>query len=125
MRLSRTWAGRVLATFPSAAPSAAHCGRPLVSPGPSPGVTVLNKVIRERRLEVGAYPDPYSFVAVIRFVLALPRFGFSPIGHQSNGLDLVTAVEMYRDGVQSDNPVYLKRRERIIEDMRKAGVPEG
>ena len=26
---------------------------------------------------------------------------------------------------QSDNPVFLKGRERIIEDMRKAGVPEG
>ena len=26
---------------------------------------------------------------------------------------------------ESDNPVFLKRRERIIEDMRKAGVPEG
>ena len=31
----------------------------------------------------------------------------------------------YRDGAQSDNPVFLKGRERIIEDMRKAGVPEG
>ena len=31
----------------------------------------------------------------------------------------------YRAGVQSDNPTYLAQRERIIEGMRKAGVPEG
>ena len=34
-------------------------------------------------------------------------------------------IRRYRPGAQSDNPVFLKRRERIIEDMRKAGVPEG
>jgi len=34
-------------------------------------------------------------------------------------------LRRYRDGAQSDNPVFLKGRERIIEDMRKAGAPEG
>jgi adenylate cyclase len=34
-------------------------------------------------------------------------------------------IRRYRTGAQSDNPVFLKRRERIIEDLRKAGVPEG
>jgi TolB-like protein/Flp pilus assembly protein TadD len=34
-------------------------------------------------------------------------------------------LRRYRDGAQSDNPVFLKGRERIIEDMRKAEVPEG
>ena len=34
-------------------------------------------------------------------------------------------LRRYRDGAQSDNPVFLKGRERIIEEMRKAGVPEG
>jgi TolB-like protein/class 3 adenylate cyclase/cytochrome c-type biogenesis protein CcmH/NrfG len=29
-----------------------------------------------------------------------------------------------RAGAQSDNPVYLKRREQLIEAMRKAGIPE-
>jgi TolB-like protein/class 3 adenylate cyclase/Tfp pilus assembly protein PilF len=33
-------------------------------------------------------------------------------------------LRRYRAGAQSDNPVFLKGRERIIEDMRKAGVPE-
>ena len=34
-------------------------------------------------------------------------------------------LRRYRAATQSDNPVFLKGRERIIEDMRKAGVPEG
>ena len=34
-------------------------------------------------------------------------------------------LRRYREAAQSDNPVFLKGRERIIEDMRKAGVPEG
>ena len=34
-------------------------------------------------------------------------------------------IRRYREGAQSDNPDFLKRRERIIEDLRKAGVPEG
>jgi TolB-like protein len=34
-------------------------------------------------------------------------------------------LRRYRDAAQSDNPVFLKGRARIIEDMRKAGVPEG
>ena len=33
-------------------------------------------------------------------------------------------LRRYRAGAQSDNPVFLKGRERIIEDMRKAGAPE-
>ena len=34
-------------------------------------------------------------------------------------------IRRYRDGVISDNPRYLQQRERIIEGMRLAGVPEG
>jgi len=34
-------------------------------------------------------------------------------------------IRRYRAATQSDNPVFLKGHERIIEDMRKAGVPEG
>jgi TolB-like protein/class 3 adenylate cyclase len=33
-------------------------------------------------------------------------------------------ISRYRVGAQSDNPTFLKRREQIIEAMRKAGVPE-
>jgi tetratricopeptide (TPR) repeat protein len=34
-------------------------------------------------------------------------------------------IARYRAGVQTDSPTYLAQRERIIEGMRKAGVPEG
>jgi TolB-like protein len=34
-------------------------------------------------------------------------------------------IRRYRAGAQSDNPDFLKRREWMIENMRKAGVPEG
>ena len=40
-------------------------------------------------------------------------------------LNLGFTIRRYRAGAQSDNPLFLKRRERIIEDIRKAGVPEG
>ena len=33
-------------------------------------------------------------------------------------------IRRYRAGAQSDNPLFLKRREPIIEGIRKAGVPE-
>jgi tetratricopeptide (TPR) repeat protein len=33
-------------------------------------------------------------------------------------------IRRYREGARSDNPAFLKRREQIIEAMRKAGVPE-
>jgi hypothetical protein len=34
-------------------------------------------------------------------------------------------IARYRAGVQTDNPTYHAQRERIIEGLRKAGVPEG
>jgi TolB-like protein/Tfp pilus assembly protein PilF len=34
------------------------------------------------------------------------------------------SIERFRAGAESDNPTYLAQRERIIEGMRKAGVPE-
>jgi adenylate cyclase len=34
-------------------------------------------------------------------------------------------LRRYRAGAQSDNPIYLTRREQLIEAMRKAGAPEG
>jgi tetratricopeptide (TPR) repeat protein len=40
-------------------------------------------------------------------------------------LDPNFTLRRYRDAVPSDNPNYLKRREQLIEDMRKAGAPEG
>ena len=34
-------------------------------------------------------------------------------------------LRLYRAGAQSDNRLFLKQRERIIEALRAAGVPEG
>jgi tetratricopeptide (TPR) repeat protein len=34
-------------------------------------------------------------------------------------------IHRFRDGAQSDNPIYLAARERFYEGMRSAGVPEG
>jgi TolB-like protein/class 3 adenylate cyclase len=39
-------------------------------------------------------------------------------------LDPKFTIQRYRVGAQSDNSVFLSQRERVIEGMRKAGVPE-
>src|SRR5271170_4211474 len=39
-------------------------------------------------------------------------------------LDPKFSIRRFRAGASSDNPVYLKQRERIIEGLRKAGIPE-
>ena len=40
-------------------------------------------------------------------------------------IDPTFTIAHFRAGAFSDNPVYLAGRERLIEGMRKAGVPEG
>ncbi len=40
-------------------------------------------------------------------------------------LDPKFTIRRFRDGTSSDNPTYIAQRERIIEGMRKAGLPEG
>jgi tetratricopeptide (TPR) repeat protein len=40
-------------------------------------------------------------------------------------LDPDFTIRRFRVGAQSDNPVFLKQRERIIEAMQRAGIPEG
>jgi tetratricopeptide (TPR) repeat protein len=39
-------------------------------------------------------------------------------------LDPTFTIRRFRLGAESDNPVFLKQRERLIDGMRKAGVPE-
>jgi TolB-like protein/class 3 adenylate cyclase len=43
------------------------------------------------------------------------------------GLAIVPSftIRRFRDGAQSDNPIYLAARERLYEGMRLAGIPEG
>ena len=33
-------------------------------------------------------------------------------------------MRRFRAGALSDNPIYLAQRERVVEGLRKAGVPE-
>jgi multiple sugar transport system ATP-binding protein len=40
-------------------------------------------------------------------------------------LDPQFTIRRFRAGAQSDNPTFLKQRERIIQAMQKAGIPEG
>ncbi len=40
-------------------------------------------------------------------------------------LDPSFTIRRFRDGASSDDPTYLAKRERIVEGMRMAGVPEG
>jgi tetratricopeptide (TPR) repeat protein len=39
-------------------------------------------------------------------------------------LDPSFTVHRFRDGAESDDPVFLKQRERLIDGLRKAGLPE-
>jgi TolB-like protein/Tfp pilus assembly protein PilF len=43
----------------------------------------------------------------------------------AHALNPYLTIRRFRDGAYSDNPVFLSQRERLIEAMRKAGVPEG
>jgi hypothetical protein len=39
-------------------------------------------------------------------------------------LDPKFTIQRLRAGALSDNPIYLKQRERIIEGLRKVGIPD-
>jgi adenylate cyclase len=70
------------------------------------------------------YPTRFSYCAAV--LVELGRLDEAKNEVKAGlALDLNFTLRRYRDGAQSDNPVFLKGRERIIEDIRKAGVPEG
>jgi adenylate cyclase len=70
------------------------------------------------------YPTRFSYCAAILVELGRLDEAKSEV-KAGLALDPNFTLRRYRDGAQSGNPVFLKGRERIIEDMRKAGVPEG
>jgi adenylate cyclase len=70
------------------------------------------------------YPTRFSYCAAILVELGRLDEAKSEV-KAGLALDPNFTIRRYRAGAQSDNPVFLKGRERIIEDMRKAGVPEG
>ena len=39
-------------------------------------------------------------------------------------LDPTFTIRRFRDGVVSDNPIFLKQHENIEDGLRKAGLPE-
>jgi tetratricopeptide (TPR) repeat protein len=41
------------------------------------------------------------------------------------GLNRTFTIRSFREGAESDNPVFLKQRHNIYEGLRKAGIPEG
>jgi hypothetical protein len=45
--------------------------------------------------------------------------------HVGLALDPTFTIQRFRSGRESDNPIFLTGKERIIEGMRKSGVPEG
>jgi TolB-like protein/DNA-binding winged helix-turn-helix (wHTH) protein len=93
------------------------------------------------KLHLGAYEEALDFYhhsielnrnyATGRFYLAATLVELGRLEEAKTEVKAALALNpaftlrRYRAGAQSDNPVFLKGRERIIEDMRKAGVPEG
>jgi adenylate cyclase len=93
------------------------------------------------KLHLGAYEDALNLFrrsielnrnyATGRFYLAATLVELDRLDEAKSEVKAALALNpnftlrRYRDATQSDNPVFLKGRERIIEDMRKAGVPEG
>jgi len=70
------------------------------------------------------YPNSHFFLAA-----ALQLLGRSEEARKEAEIALQLnpkfAIRLFRAGAYSDNPVYLKQRERIIEAFRAAGIPEG
>ena len=97
--------------------------------------------IARAKLDLGAYEEALDFYRRAKELnpnYATGRFNMAAALVELGRLDEARAevqaglalnpgftIRRYRAGAQSDNPLFLKRRERIIEDMRKAGVPEG
>ena len=99
------------------------------------------EVMALAKLHLGAYEDALNLFrrsielnrnnATGRFYLAATLVELDRLDEAKSEVKAALALNpnftlrRYRDATQSDNPVFLKGRERIIEDMRKAGVPEG
>ena len=92
------------------------------------------------KLHLGAYEDALDFYrrsielnrnyATGRFLYAANLVELGRLDEAKTEVETALALNpkftlrRYRDGAQSSNPAFLKRREKIIEDMRKAGTPE-
>jgi TolB-like protein/Flp pilus assembly protein TadD len=83
-------------------------------------VTLFRRAIELNR----SFPLTHFFLAA-----ALARLGMLDEARAETqaalALDPTFTIRRFRARGQSDNPVFLKQRERVIEGMRKAGIPEG
>jgi predicted Zn-dependent protease len=72
--------------------------------------------------------NPNHPVAQFYLAAALAQFGRQQEAQVAVGAGLALiptfTLTRVRAGAQSDNPAYLRQRERLIDGMRKAGVPE-
>ena len=78
-----------------------------------------------RALEINRnYPNAYFWLAAA--LAHLDRLDEARSAVQAGlALNPTFTVRQFRDSASSDNPTFLVQRKRIIEGMRKAGVPEG
>jgi TolB-like protein/class 3 adenylate cyclase len=69
---------------------------------------------------------PYTHFNLAAALALLQRLDEAKAAAQSGlALDPGFTIRRFRHNLSSDNPIYLAKRERVYEGMRKAGVPEG
>jgi tetratricopeptide (TPR) repeat protein len=70
------------------------------------------------------FPMAHFFLAAALGQLGRPKEARAEV---QSGLALNPAftINRFRDGAESDNPIFLKQRHNIYEGLREAGVPEG
>ncbi len=80
----------------------------------------LHRAIENNRNQAIAH---FWLAAALAF---LDRFDEARAAAQAGlALDPTLTITRFRDAAATDNPVYLRQRERVCDGMRKAGVPEG
>jgi tetratricopeptide (TPR) repeat protein len=69
-----------------------------------------------------------SAIAHYMFAAALARLGrvddARSAAQEGHAIDPTFTIHRFRLGAASDNPIFLARRERVIEGLRAVGVPE-
>ena len=69
------------------------------------------------------YPPTHFYLAAAFAQLGRPHEARSSV-NSGLALDQRFTLERFRLSAESDNPIYLARRERLIDRLRQAGVPE-
>jgi hypothetical protein len=69
------------------------------------------------------YPPAHFYLAAAFAQLERPDEARSSV-NAGLALDQRFTLERFRLSAESDNPIYLARRERLIDHLRQAGVPQ-